>query len=66
MTIKNQRNQILESLETLDHVQAEKVINYIEGLRGSNKDANYQRVKREAMIQIRHALGKVPSLTPGF
>lgn len=58
MTAKNQRNQILESLESLDQAQAENVLNYIKSLQhGSDKNANYQRTKREAMIQIRQALG---------
>jgi hypothetical protein len=59
MTVRNQRHQILESLASLDQSQAEKVLNYIQGLqRGSDKDATYQRIKREAMIQIRQALNK--------
>jgi hypothetical protein len=66
MTANNQRNQILESLDYLDQSQAENVLNYIKGLQRSNKDANYQRSKREAMIQIRKALGKGRPLNPGF
>jgi hypothetical protein len=59
MTAGNQKIQILESLASLDQTEAEKVLNYIKGLkRGSDKDATYQRVKREAMIQIRQALNK--------
>jgi hypothetical protein len=57
MTSRNQRHQILESLAFLDQVETEKVLNYIRGLkRGSDSDATYQRIKREAMVQIRQAL----------
>jgi hypothetical protein len=67
MTARNQRNQILESLESLDHLQAEKVLNYIKGLKNADKDPSHQRViKREAMIQIRQALVKGRTINPGF
>jgi len=66
MTAKNQRNQILESLEYLDPSQTENVLNYIKGLQKGINDANYQRSKREAMIQIRQALTKGRTLNPGF
>ena len=65
MTVKNQKSQILESLAFLDQTEAEKVLNYIKGLR-SDKDATYQRTKREAMIQIRQALSKGRSRSAGF
>jgi hypothetical protein len=67
MTTKNQANQILQSLESLDQAQAEKVLNYIKGLKHPDKDANYQkRVKHEAMMQIRQALSKARALNPAF
>jgi hypothetical protein len=65
MTVKTQRSQILESLAFLDQTEAEKVLNYIKGLRSAN-DATYQRTKREAMIEIRQALSKGRLRNPGF
>jgi len=59
MTMNYKRLQILESLHTLDSTQAEKVLEYIRGLSYSTPDeAKYKRFKREAMREIRNALGK--------
>jgi hypothetical protein len=60
MTMNYKRLQILESLNTLDSTQAEKVLDYIRGLSYSAApdEAKYKRFKREAMKEIRNALGK--------
>jgi hypothetical protein len=57
MTTTHKKLQILESLQTLDQNQAEKVYDYIKGLTSVTKeDVHYQRMKREAMQDIRQAL----------
>jgi hypothetical protein len=61
----HQKHQILESLEALDQVQAEKVLEYIKGLLYTTKDdASYLKFKREAMKEIRQAIGKSRKLKP--
>jgi len=58
MTMNYKRLQILESLSTLDSSQAEKVLEYIKGLSCRTPDeVTYSRFKREAMKEIRNALG---------
>ncbi len=48
---------ILESLDTLDHFQMEKVLQYIkEMLRQEQVTDNNRRFRQQAMEQIRHAL----------
>ncbi len=48
---------ILESLDTLDHIQMEKVLQYIkEILRQEQVTDNNRRFRQQAMEQIRHAL----------
>lgn len=48
---------ILESLDTMDHVQMEKVLQYIkEILRQEQLTDNNRRFRQQAMDQIRHAL----------
>lgn len=50
---------ILQSLDAMDQLQMEEVLNYIKGL--LNKPAlapDYQSFKREAMKEIRQALRK--------
>ena len=48
---------ILESLDTLDHFQLEKVLQYIkEMLRQEQVTDNNRRFRQQAMEQIRHAL----------
>jgi len=67
MTAYNQKHQILESLDTLDQTQTEKVLDYIKGLMHVPKDdLRYQKMKREAMKEIRQALGNTRKLNPGF
>jgi hypothetical protein len=64
----NQKYEILESLEALDHAQAEQVLTYIKGLlHKADNDNHYQTVKREALKQIRQALVSTRAqLNPGF
>ena len=67
MTTNNQKNQILESLDSLDQRQAEKVLEYIKGLQLPTKaGVEYQKFKREALKEIRQALGQNRKLTPSF
>jgi hypothetical protein len=67
MTTIHQVHQILESLDALDQAQTEKVMDYIKGLQFTPRDdARYQRLKREAMKEIRQALGKDRKLHPAF
>lgn len=66
MTNIHQKHQILESIEALDQTQAEQVLAYIQGLVRHRDDAGYQKLKREAMKEIRHALGKGRKLNPAF
>ena len=48
---------ILESLDTMDHAQMEKVLRYIkEILRQEQLTDNNRRFRQQAMEQIRHAL----------
>jgi hypothetical protein len=57
MTNIHQKHEILESLNSLDQAQAEKVLEYIKALVTPSKEAmGYKRLKREAMKEIRQAL----------
>jgi hypothetical protein len=67
MTNIHQKHQILESIESLDPVQAEKVLEYIKGLLNPSKDGTgYQKLKREALKEIRQALSKGHKLNSAF
>ena len=67
MTSFHQKNQILESLDSLDHGQTEKVLEYIRTLVHNRKDESaHQRLKREALKEIRLALGNDRKLRPFF
>jgi hypothetical protein len=67
MTNIHQKHEIVESLDSLDQGQAEKVLQYIKGLLITNQDeATYQKFKREALKEIRQALGKSRKLKPSF
>ena len=67
MTTINHKHKILASLDALDQAQTEKVLDYIKGLiTGSREDASYQKVKREAMKEIRQALVKGRKLNVSF
>jgi response regulator of citrate/malate metabolism len=60
----NQKHKILESLDSLDQAQTEKVLNYIKGM--TQPLRNEQQIKREALKQIRQALGSSRTLNPSF
>lgn len=63
----HQKHQILESLDSLDQGQTEKVLEYIRTLMNSKKDeSHHQRMKREALREIRLALGQDRTLRPYF
>jgi hypothetical protein len=65
MTSINQKHQILESLDSLDQDQTKKVLDYITSMiQYSSRDD--QRVKREALRQIRQALGNSRKLNLSF
>ena len=67
MTSFHQRHQILESLDYLDQSQTEKVLAYIRTLMHTDKDEiSHQRLKREALKEIRLALGQDRKLKPFF
>jgi hypothetical protein len=58
MTINYQRLQLMESISSLDPGQAEKVLEYIKHLSYKTvDDVSYRRFKRQAMKEIRTALG---------
>lgn len=65
MTSYRSRHEILASLHELDQDQAEKVLDYIKGLLHTSKDeVSYQKFKREALKEIRQALGNTRTLKP--
>ena len=47
---------ILESLDAMDHVQMEKVLQYIKEVLRHEQDTDSRRFRQQAMEQIRHAL----------
>ncbi len=58
MTVINKKHEILESIQNLDQAQTEKVLDYIRGLvKVTRDDAKYQTLKRQALKEIRQALG---------
>ncbi|MEJ7642988.1 MAG: hypothetical protein WKF87_00200 [Chryseolinea sp.] len=58
MTMNYQTLRIMESLSTLDALQAEKVLTYIQVLnRRAPEEEKYKTFKRQAMTEIRKALG---------
>ena len=66
MTTINQKHQILESIEALDQTQAEQVLAYIKGLVTLRDEAGQRKLKREAMKEIRQALGKNRKMSAAF
>ena len=66
MTSIDQKFQILESLDSLDQAQARQVLNYIRDLQNRTGQELQQKIKREAMLQIRQALAKNRTLNPSF
>jgi hypothetical protein len=58
MTTTNQKQEIVQTLSSLDAVQAEKVLNFIKGLvHNERQDLYHQYLKRKAMTEIGKALG---------
>ena len=67
MTTFNQKHQIMESLDSLDQQQTEEVLEYIKGLLYTPRsDADYKKLKRDALKEIRQALGNNRKLRPSF
>jgi len=67
MTSIHQKLQILESLNLLDPTQAAKVQDYISNLMHKSPDeVTYQKFKRDAMNEIRQALGQTRKLNTTF
>lgn len=57
MTTIHQKFQILESLDSMDKAQMEKVMKYIQGLLDHPKQENsYSRFKNQALREIQKAL----------
>ncbi len=53
---------ILESLDSMDHVQMEKVLQYIKEVLRQEQATDSRRFRQQAMEQIRHALRSERSL----
>ena len=67
MTSFHKKHQILESLDSLDQSQTEKVLAYIRTLIYTRQDeSSHQRLKREALKEIRLALAQDRKLRPFF
>ena len=57
MTIDNQKQQILQSLKSLDALQSEQVLHYIKALlREQHHELRHENMKRKAMKEIGRAL----------
>jgi len=65
MTNENKKNQILESINSLNQTQAENVLEYIKGLLTSN-DTYQKKFKREAIKEIQQALKNKRKLNLSF
>lgn len=50
------RLAILQSLDSMDHIQMENVLQYIKGILQQPDHLGYQNFKKEAMKEIRNAL----------
>jgi hypothetical protein len=67
MTTTKQKQEILQSLNSLDPAQSDKVLNYMKGLiQGNQKEDDYKALKRQAMKEISQALGQLPKLNSSF
>ena len=53
---------ILESLDSMDHVQMEKVLQYIKEMLKQGQNTDARRFRQQAMEQIRQALRSEKSL----
>ena len=57
MTSTDQKQEILKTLSSLDSIQAEKVLDFMKGLKRSHSiDPHYETIKRRAMKEISQAL----------
>jgi hypothetical protein len=53
----HKKHQILESLDSMDEEQTEKVLTYIKRMLNlPSGEISYSQFKREAMVEIRQAL----------
>ena len=67
MATINQKQEILKAFSSMDSVQAEKVLNYIEGLlNGQPSGVYYKMLKKQAMKEIRQALGQTRKFNSSF
>jgi hypothetical protein len=64
MTSINQKHEIMQSLETLDQSQTSMVLQYVKSL--VHPAADDQRIKQEALRQIRQALGGARTASATF
>jgi hypothetical protein len=56
---KIHKHQILESLNSMDQAQMERVLNYVRSIaHQSSAETAYERFKKNAMKEIRQALEK--------
>jgi hypothetical protein len=54
-----QKHLILESLKTMDQAQTERVLQYVKSIAEKPAaETAYEQFKRNAMKEIRHALGE--------
>ncbi|HNP19221.1 MAG TPA: hypothetical protein PKL31_12350 [Fulvivirga sp.] len=57
------KQAIVQSLESMNHIEMEKVIDYIKGLLYvPENDATHQELKQKALMEIKEALRKSPEL----
>lgn len=60
MTTTYQKQEILQSLHTLDAAQSEKVLDFIKGLLHTHqREQQHQNIKRQAMREIGLALREI-------
>jgi hypothetical protein len=63
MTATHKKLQIMESLDSLDQRQSEKVLDYIKRLMELKEDDfRHERMKHKAMQEIRQAIGHARKL----
>jgi hypothetical protein len=67
MTNFDQKHKILASLDLLNQEQTQQVMAYIKSLTyRSAEEMSYQKFKREALKEIRQALGGTRKMRPYF
>ena len=66
MTTTTKKIQILENLDSLNQNQTDDVLKYIKNLVTSRDQVSYKNFKREALKEIRQALGTGRKLNPSF